>query len=122
MADRVDVQFSAQIGDAIAGIQSVRAELLTLGTAAEALKASFAGMGEALGAALVVDRIAAMASEGLRLGEALETAREQTGATTDQLQVLKYQAELTNVPFETLTRLMSRFAQTLQTAQSGTGP
>jgi hypothetical protein len=122
MADRVDVQFSAQIGDAIAGIQSVRAELETLGTAAEALKTSFAGMGEALAAALAVDKIAEMASEGLKLGEALETAAQQTGATTEQLQVLKFQGDLSNVSFDTLTRIMARFSQTMQTAQSGAGP
>jgi hypothetical protein len=121
MADRVDVQISAQIGDAIAGIQSVRAELLTLGTAAEALKTSFVGMGEALAAALAVDKIAEMASEGLKLGEALETAAHQTGATTEQLQVLKFQGDLSNVSFDTLTRIMTRFALTMQTAQSGTG-
>jgi hypothetical protein len=122
VADRVDVVFSAQIGDAIAGMQSLQAELQTLGATAEGLKTSFAGLGEALVGALAVDKVAEMASEGLKLGESLETAAQQLGVTVDQLQVIKFQGDLSNVSFDQLTRTMTRFAQTMQTAQTGIGP
>lgn len=122
MADRVDVVFSAQFGDAVAGIEAIRTELETLGTAAESLIASFTGMGEAIAAALAVDKLVGMAAAGLKLGEALDTASQQLGITTDELQVLKFQGDLTNVSFDQLTRVLPRFALTLQTAQSGAGP
>ena len=91
MADdnRVEIQFGANTDEALAGIAQVKDSLLGLSAPIKDVGASFDRLGEAVGAAFPVGRIAESAREVADFGSAAQRAASQTKAIGNEIKLLQ---------------------------------
>jgi hypothetical protein len=102
MAGTVQVTFGANIAPLVEGVESAR-------KAIESFMAAFA-----------VDRLAEFAEAYAKMGDQIDAAAHQFGASTTQIQQLGYMAKMAGGDQQTLTDSFARLEQTLQLAQNPT--
>ena len=119
--DDVELRFGASLEGLQAGIEEAKEQVEGLSGPISGIVDSFKELGEALAAALAVEKIVDFAKEMGELGEATERMSKILGISTEQVGELNYAAALTGTSTENLTVMFSRFEAGLATADKGTG-
>ena len=87
--NRVEIQFGANTDEALAGIAQVKDSLLGLTAPIKDVGASFDRLGDTIGAAFPVGRIAESARGVEDFGAAAQRAASQTKAIGDEIKLLQ---------------------------------
>src|ERR1700683_3886772 len=119
--DDVELRFGASLEGLQAGIEAAKEQVEGLSGPISEIASSFKELGEALVAALAIEKIADFAEEMGELGEQTERMSKMLGITTEQVGELSYAAALTGTSTENLAMMMGRFEAALPRAEEGTG-
>ena len=117
----VEIKFGASLEGLQAGIEEAKEQVEGLSGPISGIVDSFKELGEALAAALAVEKIVDFAKEMGELGEATERMSKILGISTEQVGELSYAAAMTGTSTDNLVMMMSRFESGLSVAEKGTG-
>src|SRR5487761_1775799 len=123
MADKVEVQFGAQLSGLTAGINQATEQIESLTTPVANIQTAFTGFAEAAGVAFAVDRVAAWAQNVAAGGEAVKKASQALGMTVEQTSRLNLTFQAMGIEESRATIGLERLAYNMnQAAISASGP
>jgi hypothetical protein len=116
MAEDVEVTFGAGIDGAISGISKITESIEGMSGPVHELGETFKALGEAVLAALAIEKIAEWAAEVAELGEKMQQSAQQTGIAASQLSVFNVAAENMGSSAEGVTSMMGRLERSVAAA------
>ena len=123
MADKVEVQFGAQLSGLTAGINQATEQIESLTAPVANIQTAFTGFAEAAGVAFAVDRVAAWAQNVAAGGEAVKKASQALGMTVEQTSRLNLTFQAMGIEESRATIGLERLAYNMnQAAISASGP
>jgi len=123
MADKIEVQFGAQLAGLTAGINQAKEQIESLTAPVANIQTALAGFAEAAGVAFAVDRVAEWARNIAESGEAVKMASQALGMTVEQTSRLKLTFQAMGIEGDRATVGIERLAYNMnQAAISASGP
>lgn len=122
MADTVRVQFSAQIGALIKGVEDAKSAIESVKASTDRVTEGAKSLLEAFGVGFSVDKLIEFTGQMAELGEQVERTSAMLGTSTKETQELGFIAKATGGSEESLALSMERLQVNLQKAATGAGP
>jgi hypothetical protein len=117
----VNVKFSAQIGELKSGIEEAKRSLQSITEPISGIMDSFKGLGEALIAALAVEKVAEFMDKFAEMGEQIERTSKLTGLSTDEVQRFQFAVKMTGGDAESAGTSLLLLERNMAQAQNGSG-